>query len=296
MAKAHHPEEIIQANNGLEICADSFGEPKDPAILLLNGASLSMLGWDEKFCTQLAETGRFVIRFDPRDTGRSTCYPPGEAKYTLNDMADDAMVVLDHYRIDKAHIVGLSMGGSIAQLAALGHPNRVLSLTMIMATPDLVSISDAIGGKEISLPGPSEKVLKSLATNAFECDWSNREEVINKRTAFFGDVVGTAHPYDEKYFRTLFAKEFDRAKSYASINNHGLVVAATERWHDRLGSIQVPTLIIHGTEDPFVRFEHGEALRACMPGSILLPMQGVGHEFPEPEYDKVIKAIADITK
>lgn len=132
-------ERLIKVN-GIEICTDSFGIQGNPAILLIMGAQSSMIWWEEEFCRRLADTGRFVIRYDNRDVGRSTTYEPGQPGYTFEDMADDAVRVLDAYKIQQAHIVGLSMGGMLTQMIALRHPERVLTITLLSTSnfaPDL---------------------------------------------------------------------------------------------------------------------------------------------------------------
>jgi pimeloyl-ACP methyl ester carboxylesterase len=292
---AHHAEEIIQAN-GIEICTDAYGERNDPAVLLIMGASASMLLWEENFCQRLADAGRFVIRFDNRDTGRSTCCPLGQPDYALQDMADDAVAVLDHYGIDKAHIAGASMGGMITQLVGLNHPERVLSLTPIMSSPDPGAVTDAMEGKETSysLSPPSQAVMGAAAAGA-TLDWTDRGAVLDNRVDMFKILAGSAHPYDEAAGRELFGREIDRANNFASSQNHALVVGATPRWHDRLHTISAPTLVIHGTEDPILPFDHGQAIADSIPGAKLLTMPGVGHELPDAELDTVIPAILQIT-
>lgn len=123
-------EKIFKINE-IDICTESFGNPKNPAILLIMGATCSMVYWDEEFCEQLANTGKFVIRFDNRDVGRSVAYEPGTSNYSVTDMAEDAIGVLDSYHIDKAHLFGMSLGGMIAQIAAVKHPERILTLTLL---------------------------------------------------------------------------------------------------------------------------------------------------------------------
>lgn len=291
----HHDEQIFHAN-GINICTDSYGEPDNPAILLIMGASASMLLWEEAFCQRLADAGRFVIRFDNRDTGRTTCCPLGEPNYSMQDMADDAVAVLDHYGIDKAHIVGASMGGMITQLIGLNHPGRVLTLTPIMSSPDPGAVTDALEGKatKYSLSPPTDAVLAAAAAGA-TLDWSDRAAVLENRVEMFRTLAGSAHPYGETSRRALFEREIDRAVNFSSTQNHGLVVAATERWHDRLGSIDAPTLVIHGTDDPILPFDHGQAIADSIPGAKLLAMQGVGHETPDGELDTIIPALLDHT-
>ena len=286
-----HNEKIIQAN-GIEICTDAYGDRNDPAVLLIMGASASMLLWEENFCQRLADRGRFVIRFDNRDTGRTTCRPLGKPDYSMQDMADDAIAVLDHYGIGKAHIVGASMGGMITQLIGLNHPDRALSLTTIMSSPDPGAVTDAMEGKETkySLSPPTSAVLAAAAAGA-SLDWSDRAAVLNNRVEMFRVLAGSAYPYDEASRRELFGREIDRANNFASTQNHALVVAATERWHDRLGTIGIPTLVIHGTEDPILPFDHGQAIAQGIPGARLLVMEGVGHEMPAGELDRITAAI-----
>ncbi len=121
--------------NGITLCTEAFGNPGTPAILLIMGACVSMLGWDDRFCRRLADGGRYVIRYDNRDTGRSVTCEPGKPQYTLQDMADDAVGVLDAYRLGRAHLVGMSLGGIIAQLVAIRRPERPATLTLIASTP-----------------------------------------------------------------------------------------------------------------------------------------------------------------
>lgn len=291
----HHGERMIAAN-GIEICTESFGDPADPTILLVMGASASMLLWDDVFCDLLADGGRFVIRYDNRDTGKTTSCPPGEPNYTVQDMAADAVAVLDGYGVDKAHIVGASMGGMITQLIGLNHPDRVLSLTPIMSTPDPGAVLDALEGREtrFALSPPTPEVL-ALAMEQAGQDWSDPEAVLDNRTAMFKALAGSAHPYDEEERRALFKAEMDRALSFASTVNHGPAIDQSERWHDRLDQIDVPTLVIHGTEDSILPFDHGQALAEAIPGATMLVMEGVGHELPVGEWDRVVAALLEHT-
>ena len=291
----HHDEEIINAN-GIEICTDAYGENSDPAILLIMGASASMLLWEENFCQRLADGGRFVIRFDNRDTGRTTSRPLGEPDYSMQDMADDAVAVLDHYGVEKAHIIGASMGGMITQLIGLNHPNRVLTLTPIMSSPDPGAVTDAMEGKDTryALSPPAEKVMRVVEAGA-ALDWADREAVLDNRVEMFGVLSGSAYGYDTASRRALFARELDRANNFASTQNHALVVGATERWQDRLDSISAPTLVIHGTEDPILPFDHGQAIADSIPGATLLALPGVGHDLPDGCLDIVIPALLEHT-
>ena len=289
----HHPEQLIQTN-GIEICTDAYGDRNAPAILLIMGASASMLLWEESFCQQLADGGRFVIRFDNRDVGRTTCCPVGTPDYTLQDMADDAVAVLDHYGIDKAHICGASMGGMITQLVGLNHPDRVLSLIPIMSSPDPAAVTDPMEGISGALSPPTAEVMAMVAAGA-ALDWNDQQAVLENRVKMFGVLAGSAYPYDDESRRTLFKREIERANSMASSQNHGLVVGASERWFHRLGEIRAPTLVIHGDADPILPLDHGRAIAAAIDGAQLLVMEGVGHEIPDQELHRVIPAILQIT-
>lgn len=287
----HLDERMIEAN-GIEICSDAFGDPSDPTILLIMGAGSSMLLWEEDLCERLAEGGRFVIRYDNRDTGKTTTCPLGEPNYTLDDMAADAAAVLDAYGIERAHIVGASMGGMIAQVVSLNHPDRVLSLTPIMSTPDPGAVLDAIEGRptKYALSPPSPEVIAAAMAMA-TLDWSDNEAVLENRVEMFKALSGPAYPYDEDSRRALFRAEIERAINFSSTANHGPAIENSQRWHERLDQITVPTLVIHGTADTILPFDHGEALVEAIPGATMLVMEGVGHEMPQGCLDTVIPAL-----
>ena len=161
----HTPEAMIQAN-GIEICTEAFGNPKDPAILLIMGAGASMILWEMNFIERLVAGGRFVIRYDNRDTGCTTCCPPGAPNYSLQTLADDAVAVLDHFNVERAHIMGASMGGMITQLVGLNHADRALTLTPIMSSPAGGAVVDAMNGKAVSeLSPPSAEVMAAVAND-----------------------------------------------------------------------------------------------------------------------------------
>lgn len=288
-------EKIVKAN-GVDICTEEFGEPSDPTILLVMGATASMLRWEDEFCERLAAGGRHVIRYDNRDVGRSVTYDPGTSTYTVEDMADDAVGVLDAYGVDRAHIVGASMGGMITQQVALRHPERVITITPIMSTPDPSGVAVAASGGESTspLPLPTEKVM-TAAMAGMTLDWTDEDAVLSNGVALTRVLAGTRHPFDEDAVRDLTIREMKRASNYRSAQNHILAIANTPGWRDRLGTITAPTLVIHGTEDPILPFEHGQAIADGIPGAKLLAIDGVGHEVPRPEWDNVIPAILEHT-
>jgi len=273
-------ERIVKAN-GVDICVETFGRPTDPPILLVQGAAASMLWWEEEFCERLAAGPRFVIRYDHRDTGRSVTYPPGEPEYTGPDLVEDAVGVLDALGVARAHLVGISMGGALAQIIALVHPHRVASLTLISTSPAVPS--------DTELPRMSEEAGARFAAVP-EPDWSDRLAVIERGVALMRASAAPSRPFDEEGARTLVARDVDRAINYASAENHHLL-GGDDPWRKRLGSVRAPTLVLHGTEDPLFPYGHGLALAAEIPGARLIPMERVGHELPREAWDVVVPAI-----
>jgi pimeloyl-ACP methyl ester carboxylesterase len=275
----HMSEKMIIAN-GVELCTGSFGNQADPAILLISGASESMVWWDEDFCLRLSGKGRFVIRYDNRDTGRSVTYETGKPEYSLDDMVDDAVGVLDAYGIGRAHLVGLSLGGIIAQLAAIRHPGRVLTITLLSSTPH--------GPEDPDLPPMDEKFL-AYYNRVASVDWSDEAAVVDFMVAGRKLLAGSGHPFDEARAREIAAQEVGRARNVTASMNHGLI--ASERWRERLREITAPTLVIHGTEDPVLPYGHGIALSREIPGARLLTLEGTGHEVHRADWDTIIDAI-----
>ena len=184
----------IVRNGEVEIATEAFGDPTDAPLLLVMGAMASMLWWPEDFCRRLAAQGRYVIRYDNRDTGLSTFYAPGNATYTKDDMAADAVRILAAYGIDQAHIVGMSLGGEISQLVALAYPERVKTLTLISTSP--------VGVDTSGLPQTSEAYM-THAADAEGVDWSDDAQAIDFVVKDTRMIAGTAHPYDEGRARDL---------------------------------------------------------------------------------------------
>ena len=196
---------MIEAN-GVELCTEPFGDPADPPILLIMGVGASMLWWEEGFCRMLADGGRFVIRYDHRDTGRSVTYEPGRPGYTGADLVADAAGVLDAYGIPAAHVVGVSAGGAFAQLLALDFPDRVLSLVLISTSPATP------GDRE--LPPPTEEFGRFVATA--EVDWSDPESVIEYLVGYSRVLAGGRRPFDEAAARELVRRDVERARNFAA--------------------------------------------------------------------------------
>jgi pimeloyl-ACP methyl ester carboxylesterase len=276
-------ERLVTAN-GVEICTEPFGDASDPPVLLLMGLSGSMVWWDDAFCATLAARGRFVIRYDQRDTGRSVAYPAGRPGYTGADLVADAVGVLDAYAIWTAHIVGLSAGGALAQVLAINHPDRVRSLV-------LLSTSFVGDGDRGNLPGPSQELTRFWGRPA--PDAADLDAVTEHLVAYQRLLTGERRPFDEPFARNVVRRDMERARSYPSIHNHELIDGAVPA--RGVSAISVPTLVIHGTADPLFPVEHGEALAAAIPGARLLRVDDAGHGVEPADRDAIAGAIADHT-
>jgi pimeloyl-ACP methyl ester carboxylesterase len=270
--------------NGVELCTEPFGDPTDAPILLIMGVGGSMLWWDEGFCRLLADGGRFVIRYDHRDTGRSVTYEPGKPEYTGADLVADAVGIVDAYGLPAAHVVGVSAGGVFAQLVALGYPDRVLSLVLISTSP-------ATPG-ERGLPQATERYGRFLATATV--DWSAEASVIEYLVGYARMLAGGERPFDEAAARELIRSDVARARNIAASENYGMV-AEGEVSLTPLSSIAVPTLVIHGTTDPLFPLEHGEALAEEIRGAKLLRLDGAGHGVERADWETIARAILEHT-
>jgi len=262
--------------NGIEIEYETFGDPKAQPMLLIGGLGSQLLSWDEDFCALLAGHGFHVIRFDNRDSGLSTWV---DDAYTLDDMAADAAGLLDALGISAAHVVGASMGGFIAQLVALNHPDRVLTLTSIMSGPN--------GDDQVQPTTEGSGVLMAPAPDT-------REERIAMGVWARQALLGPADPFDEPHERARVTRAVDRAYHPAGFGRQlGAVIVARGRL-ERLGSVSVPTLVIHGDADILVPVENGRRVAAAVPGARLMEIEGMGHDLPRRVWPQVADAIASL--
>jgi pimeloyl-ACP methyl ester carboxylesterase len=276
--------------NGVDLCVQTFGEARDPAILLIAGAECSMDWWEDELCELLAAGPRFVIRYDLRDTGQSVTYPPGAPEYDGSDLTADAVGVLDTLGIERAHVVGISMGGGIGQELALEHADRVATLTLISTSPVGPRPTD-----RPALPSMSAELASRFAEPAPEPNWSDREAVIDYIVEGLRPFSGSLL-FDEESRRALVARVFDRTINIASsMKNHWLLDEG-EPVRKPLSDVTAPTLVLHGTEDPLFPYEHGEALTREIPGARLVPLEGAGHELPpRPLWNLVVATILEHT-
>lgn len=276
--------ETVGVDDGAQLCVEAIGSRDDPALLLIGGAAWSMDWWEDDLCRRLAERGRLVVRYDHRDTGRSTSYPPGSPAYTTADQVTDAVAVLDALGLDRAHVVGLSMGGMIAQRLALAHRDRVATLTLMSTSPIDPGVTD--------LPGPAPEIQATFSEDGAEPDWSDRDAVIDY-------IVESERPYagpgnfDEPRIRAIAGRVFDRTRDMAaSLTNHFVLDegASADIRLSRLAGL--PTLVVHGTADPMFPPAHGKALADTIPGARLIELQDVGHQLPPPPtWDRLLDTL-----
>ena len=281
--------EAFVSSGGLRLWTERFGEPDDPAVLLVMGTSTQGIGWPEELVEALVAGGRQVIRYDHRDTGRSDCVDFAAHPYTLADMAGDATAVLDGHGIAAAHVVGASLGGAIGQWLAVHRPERVLTLTAIMTGPmghDAgPAWARALGGQAPDpgdLPPPSSRFLEHLGWLA-RSPRTTREDLLAADLETWRALNGDALPFDEQAARRFVEASYERASDYAAATQHD--PAGRRMTGDRLvplSSITAPTLVVHGTADPLRPLPHGAALAGQIPGARLRTVDGMGHGFFSP--------------
>jgi pimeloyl-ACP methyl ester carboxylesterase len=286
-------ERMVRAN-GIDICTEAFGDPSGVPLLLIMGATAQGIYWPETLIEPLVARGRFVIRYDNRDTGRSTSFDFSRDPYTLDDLARDAVGVLDAYDVDSAHVAGASMGGMITQVLMLQHRPRIRTATVIMSSP-------LAGGGETptlasdDLPGPDPAWMEAMMALQFQ-PAEDREARIEKRIVNFERLAGSIEPFDRERQQRIATLEVDRALNFDAMNNHGLAVGASVPADRRpqLAQVDVPTLVVHGTEDPILPYAHGVALAETIPGARLLTLDRAGHEMPECYMDELIGAMLEL--
>lgn len=269
------------ASGSVTIATEALGLPQRGTVLLAMGATATGLWWPDAFCQSLASAGYRVIRFDHRDTGASTTNPPGPPDYDLADMLGDLLAILDAYNVRSAHLVGMSLGGFLAQMAAISHPDRVLSLTLIASEP--------VGGTDYQSRGSSPDFMAHFSTME-ALNWSDHAAVRDFLLGIARLSAGSAHEFDAAAALARIDAEIGNSDSIASAFNHarlasngaeGLTVAA----------IRQPALIIHGTKDPVIPVAAGKALAANIPNARLLLLEGTGHELAAPDLPQMTEAI-----
>ena len=286
---------MAKANaNGIQIEYETFGDSNSPPLLLIRGLGTQMTDWEEDFCNQFVEKGFFVIRFDNRDVGLSQkfeeCGVPDimaaltalmqgqqvQTPYSLEDMADDAVGLLDALGIKKAHILGISMGSAITQIIGYRHPSRVLSLIPIMGTT---------GNPE--LPQAKPEAMELLLTPAPEEREAYIEHYKITQKVIWGNL-----PYDEEDINKRAAISYDRSNYPQGVARQLVATIANGNRKPRLASITAPALVIHGAQDPLIPMEGGKDTAKAIPGADLLIIEGMGHCLPRAAWPQIVEAIA----
>jgi pimeloyl-ACP methyl ester carboxylesterase len=291
--RAHTDERFAKVGD-IELCYDELGDPQGEPMLLVMGLGTQLIHWDPRFCAELGERGFRVIRFDNRDTGRSTTIdapPPSRAAmmlgiprglaYSLDDMADDAVGLLDALGLDSAHITGISMGGMIAQVAGYRHPERVRSLALI---------STSSGNRITSFPR-----LRAMTTLLAKPARTRSEFIDNTMRTF--EVIGSPdHPRDpeqEREFREVLGATWDRGHHSAGVARQLHAITSSGDRRKRLQGIRSPTLVIHGDADPLVRPIAGRSVARAIPGAQLRFFSGMGHDMPPALFAEIADAITE---
>jgi pimeloyl-ACP methyl ester carboxylesterase len=284
------PEERAHVN-GIEIAYEQIGDPSNPPLLLVMGLGMQLIHWDRELCDMFVERGFHVIRFDNRDVGHSTKIDAPvpdvrramlglhvEAPYLLEDMADDAVGLLDHLGIEAAHVVGASMGGMIGQTIAIKHPERMLSLTSIMSTTG-----------ERKVGRPKLRVWSMLVRRAPR----PRQPYIEHFVRVFKMIGSRGFAFDEERVRELAAETYERDHDAAGTGRQLAAILASGDRTSALHSVHVPTTVIHGRDDPLVPFRGGRATAEAIPEARLIDIPGMGHDLPREIWPQVLDAVTE---
>ena len=265
-------------NGPIEIYYETFGDIENPAMLLVNGLGSQCINYEEEFCLKIADLGFFVIRFDNRDVGLSSRFDdftdvvgPG-APYSLSDMGDDAIAVLDDLGIESAHVVGMSMGGMIVQTVVIDHPERFITFTSIMSTtgdPDVGAASDE-ALKVLLAPMPSDP-----------------EAVIELQLAG-ARAWGSPDSYDVTRLRQHAIRAIERSKKPAGFANQMKAIRASGSRSEALSKVRVPALVLHGSNDNLVGWSGGKRTAEVVAGAKFVTIEGMGHDLPPKYWDEVI--------
>ncbi|MCD4536106.1 alpha/beta fold hydrolase [Nocardioides sp. cx-169] len=273
-------ELFAPVGKGVELCYQTFGDPDDEPLLLVMGLGGPMTWWDPELCSMLAARGFYVIRYDNRDTGRSSrvggrvgraalvrAFTGGRSRppYTLDDMAEDAFGLLDHLGVESAHVAGVSMGGMIVQTMAIAKPTRVRSLTSIMSTT---------GKRTVGWQHPS--LLPSLLANR----GAGREAYVKASAALWKLIGSPGFPQTDEEVRARAEETYDRGVTPQGVLRQMLAILNQPNRGPRLKSVRVPTLVVHGLADRMVHVSGGRATAAAVPGAELLLIDGMGHDLP----------------
>jgi pimeloyl-ACP methyl ester carboxylesterase len=283
-------ERFAEVGRGIELCYQTLGDPDDPPMLLIMGIGSQMIGWPDGFCELLAGRGFRVIRFDNRDSGRSTWLTelgtPSVTKarakqvsdppYLFTDMADDTARLLDALGLGAAHVVGASLGGFIAQTLAIEQPERVSSLASMMSST---------GSSQVGRPSPA--ALEALMTRPPD----DRDGYIESIVAIRKVIGSTGFDQDESWIRATAARAYDRGINPDGTQRQLVASICSGSRHTRLGEIEAPTVVLHGAADQLIDPSGGRATAEAIPGAELVIVEGWGHDLPPGVWEVAARAI-----
>ena len=284
-------EQFCDVGRGVTLCYESFGEESDPPVVLIMGLGTQMVGWPDDFCEQLTARGFHVVRFDNRDSGRSTYLtgaPPTIGQlvrrridpvlYTLSDMTEDTVRLMRALELEPAHIVGASMGGMIGQTIAAEHPASVRSLVSIMS-----NTGNRWRGQ------PAFRIYRYLLRRAP----ADRDGFVNHMTNVFAAIGSRGIPQDTRRVREIVERSYDRGHDPAGAGRQLAAILASGDRTKQLHSIAAPTLVIHGSKDRMVAHSGGVATARAIPGARLVTIEGMGHDLPEAAWPQLLDSITD---
>lgn len=283
--------QLIRSND-FYLWYETFGKKGNIPILLIQGSGAQGLLWQEQFCEKLVQWGYYVIRYDHRDTGQSSRINYHKNPYELKDLMEDSRLILDRLEIEKAHILGSSMGGYIAQLLGIYHPERVLTLTLMMSSFLSITLEHAFleDSNSFSLPLPTKRFTNSLLE--IGPIPQTQAGIVDYMLSVWSAYNGTAIPYDPIYWTSLAKTWIARTENLSASYNHRLAVSDSLPNREReLKNLSSPTLIIHGSVDPFFPVEHAYALQKAIPESSLVIIEEMGHLFHEAFIEAVINVL-----
>ncbi|MDH4442229.1 MAG: alpha/beta hydrolase [Rhizobium sp.] len=270
----------VTVGEEVALSTESTGNAARGTILLVMGATASMVWWPESLVKRLASAGYQVIRFDHRDTGRSTTNAPGDVRYDVSDIASDLIAILDAYNVEAAHVVGMSLGGYVSQIAALTHPDRILSLTLIATEP-------------LGIPYDGEGIdprFMDHFSRMAELDWSDHDTVASFMLRIAELNAGSVAHFDRKASMRRIETELQRTSSMQSAFNHSLIAGELDP-NLKASNLDLPVLLVHGREDPIISVKATSASESAIKGAQVLVLEGRGHELLEQDMPQLAGAI-----
>jgi pimeloyl-ACP methyl ester carboxylesterase len=287
----HTAEQMVDVGRGVQLCVETFGASTDPALLLIAGLAQQHLSWPESMCEALAARGFYVIRFDNRDIGRSTKISTpaptplqllrrrfSREQYELSDMADDTAGLLRALNVESAHVVGISMGGMIAQTLAFKYPSKVRSLVSIMSTTGHPKVGTPARSTWLKMAKPPSK---------------DREASIARNVDLFRHIGSHGFPFDEEGVRALAAASFDRGHDPRGVGRQLAAIMKSGDRTSQVRQIKAPTLVIHGDRDRMVHQSGGRAVADAIAGSRHETIVGMGHDLPAGAQQRLTDLIGD---